>query len=203
MLAQASLHPFAHRAMASFTGFGVIGEWFGSVGPFVKLILVPKPPGKPAESKEVLAQWLAFQFQMMVIAQIVYIAYCAVLGGGAVATGISSAISFIVNAWIFWFGFVKREPACCCFIQGFKYQYLIVGIYFVVMGALQLVNFVLQLIPMLAAMSTAVFVYIGFVVVYCFQVIGMIGSGLCMVKLGGKAAGVEVPSGAPEMVGMA
>merc|ERR1719484_308447 len=142
----------------------------------------------------------------MVIAQIVYIAYCAVLGGGAVSAGISNAISLILNAffnaWIFWFGFVKREPACCCFIQGFKYQYLIVGIYFVVMGALQLVNFVLQLIPMLAAMTTAVFVYIGFVVVYCFQDIGMIGSGLCMVKLGSKAALPE-RSGAPELVGMA
>ena len=50
------------------------------------------------------------------------------------------------------------------------------------MGALQLLNFVQLLIPMLAMMNTAVFVYIGFVVVYCFQVIGMIGSGLCMVR---------------------
>jgi hypothetical protein len=193
--------------MASFTGFGVIGEWFGSVGPFVKLALVPKPPGKPAESKEVLAQWLAFQFQMMVIAQLVYIAYQVVLPGGSVAAGVSNAISLIlnafINAWIFWFGFAKREPACCCFIQGFKYQYLIVGIYFVVMGALQLLNFVQLLIPMLAALNTAVYVYIGFVVVYCFQVIGMIGSGLCMVKMGGKAAGIETPAGAPEIVGMA
>jgi hypothetical protein len=53
-------------------------------------------------------------------------------------------------------------------------------------------------------MTTDVFVYIAFVVVCAFQAIGMIGSGLCMVKMGGKAAGVEVPAtGAPEIVGMA
>jgi len=193
--------------MASFTGFGVIGELFGQVGPFVKLILVPKPPGKPAESKEVLAQWLAFQFQMMVIAQLVFLVYQVVLPEGSVLAGVNQAISLplnaFINAWIFWFGFAKRETACCCFIQGFKYQYLIVGIYFVVNGAPLFLYFVGQLIPMLSKMSTPVFVYIAYVVVYLFHVIGMIGSGLCMVKMGGKAAGIDIPAGAPEIVGMA
>jgi len=188
--------------MVAFTGFGVISEWLGQSGAFLKVVLVPKCPPKPAEAdtKEVLEKWLGFQFQMMVIAQLVYMAYWILLGGTSVSnivTGVQSAIYLVlnafVNAWIFWFSFAKREPPCCCFIQGFKYQFLIVGVYFVVTGVLALVNWLLLLVGMIGTMNTTFFAYLAYVVVYTFQVVGMIGSGWCMVKMGGKEAGIEIP----------
>jgi hypothetical protein len=182
--------------MASFTGFGVLKEWFGASGEFLKVVLVPKLPPKPDASKEVLEKWLGFQFQMMVIAQVVYVVYW-VLSAGLISTGITNAISYcifaFVNAWIFWFGFAKREPPCCCLIQGFKYQHLIVGIYFMLTGISALLNAARAIGVLSSTMNLIFFSYIGFVVVYAIQVVAQIGSGWCMVKMGGKAAGIEIP----------
>lgn len=185
--------------MASFTGFGVIGEWFKESAAFLKVALVPKLPPKPTDAKEVLEKWLGFQFQVMVIAQIIYVAWLifTAASGQALFDGIYNAVYFcvhaFVNSWVFWFSFVKREPACCCFIQGFKYQHLIVGIYFVVYGALGLIYSLLAIVDLMGTIDAAFFIYAAFVAVQAVQVIGMIGSGLCMVKIGGKAAGVEIP----------
>jgi hypothetical protein len=186
--------------MASFTGFGVISEWFGASGKFLKVVLVPKFPPKPAESKEVLAKWLGFQFQLMVIAQVVMFVYLVYGSGGDVGTAVSGAFNCVyfiawafVNSWIFWYGFAERDPACCCLIQGFKYQHLIVGVYFVIGGLLGLFGAVSQILTLMTTMNTAFFIYVAYSVVYAIQVIGMIGSGVCMVKMGGKAADIKVP----------
>jgi hypothetical protein len=189
--------------MASFTGCGVISEWFGASKKFLKVVLVPKLPPKPADSKEVLAKWLGFQFQMMVIAQLANFVYLVIgPGGGDVMAAVSGAFNCVyfiawafVNSWIFWYGFAERDPPCCLFIQGFKYQHLIVGLYFVIGGLLGLYGALSQILEMMTTMNTAFYLYVVYSVVYAIQVIGMIGSGVCMVKMGGKAADIKVPDG--------
>lgn len=187
--------------MASFTGFGVISEWFGASGKFLKVVLVPKLPPKPAESKEVLSKWLGFQFQLMVIAQVVNFVYLVIgPGGGDIMAAVSGAFNCVyfiawafVNSWIFWYGFAERDPACCCLIQGFKYQHLIVGLYFVIGGLLGLYGVLSNILAMMTTMNTAFYLFLVYSVVYAIQVIGMIGSGVCMVKMGAKAADIKAP----------
>merc|ERR1712025_1427184 len=65
---------------------------------------------------------------------------------------------------------------------GFKYQHLLVGIYFVLTGIMALLSALGNIAGLMSNMNTAFFLYIGFVVVYVIQVVAQIGSGWCMVK---------------------
>jgi hypothetical protein len=60
-------------------------------------------------------------------------------------------------------------------------------------GISALLNAVRAIGVLSSTMNLIFFSYIGFVVVYAIQVVAQIGSGWCMVKMGGKAAGIEIP----------
>jgi len=123
-----------------------------------------------------------------------------VSGGGPVSGVISFvqyAIQVFLQTWILWFAFAKREPACCCLcvvcLEDFKPMHLIVGILLTLSGALQVLNVVQVLLTLLSVMNTATIIYAVFVVFYVLYAVCLVMVGLCLIKVGGKKAGVEVP----------
>jgi len=188
---------------------GIVKEWIATSGEFFKVCTGPGA-GAPSDDPKVLTKWLVLSMYVMIITYLINIGYFVLSGGGIVGGLISFAqyvITAFIQTWIFWFMFAKREPACCCFcvvcIEDWKPMHLVAGILLILSGALQAVNSVLSLLTMLANMTTAVMVYAVFVAFYCLYAVTLIGVGLCLVKAGGKRAGVEVPGadkvGAPEI----
>jgi hypothetical protein len=189
-------------------------EWAGSSGDFIKAL---KGPGvaKPAADANVLTKWLVTGFYLLILTHAVNIGFY-VLGpatGGGIVTGITNLISFAIFAflqtWIVWFSFAKREPSCCfCFIaciEDFQPMHLLYGILLVLNGVSQALTAVQALMGALAALTALApigIVTLIFAVLYLLYAVSQICAGCCLVQLGSKKAGVDIPGGAPaEMVG--
>lgn len=184
---------------------GVVKEWCGTFGEFLKTSLTPGCPPKPSDDPNAAAKWIVFQFQIMVLAQIIMCVYSFLAGGGvgAVIAGLSNVISLAITAWVqgwmFWFSFVKRDPNCCCIfvvtIEGWKYMHLLVGISFMLQGLSNALNALNLFSAMLSGgMGTDFIVFAVYVVFMVLYAVGMLGTGLCFVKIGSKKAGVEIPN---------
>jgi hypothetical protein len=179
---------------------GIFKEWTGS---FKDFMAVAKAPGgaAPSDDPKVLTKWMVSSMWVLIIAYIINIAYFAVSGGDIVAGVIAFvqfAISTFIQTWVFWFAFVKREPPCCCLcvvcLEDFKPMHLIAGVFFALKGILEVINAIQNLLPLLSAITApATLVYIVFVVFYVLYAVCMLMVGVCLIKVGGKKAGVEVP----------
>jgi len=190
---------------------GVVKEWCGTAGEFIKLILKPGCPPKPSDAPDACAKWIVFQFQALLLGLIIGVLDMVL--GSMTTFLLNQAVSLVINAWlqgwIFWFSFVKRESdPCCCFIivtiTGWKYMHLLVGIAFVLQGlsnAFNQLNWLRLLGLDFANVGPALIVSILWVACFLLYALGMIGTGLCMVKLGAKKAGVEIPAVDAEKVG--
>jgi hypothetical protein len=187
---------------------GILKEWIGTSGEFFKVCAGPGL-GAPSDDPKVLTKWLVSSMYVLIITYLVNIGYF-VLGGGGIVGGLIAFVQYAITAfiqtWVFWYAFAKREPPCCCLlvvcIEDWKPMHLIMGVLLVLSGVLQAINSVLALLTMLANMTTAAMVYAVFVAFYCLYAVTLCGVGLCLVKIGGKKAGVDVPGGAPsEQVG--
>jgi len=186
-----------------FAGVGVITEWLGSSGEWIKKSLTPGKPGKPDETPEMLTKWLVFQFHVMILVQIANLVYQFLAAGSlnaliaAIAGFIFSVVPLLVawvNAWIFWFSFAKREPSCCFFIEGFKFAHLIVGIFQILYGLSLAANGVNALLTMMSAGTGTAFIgFAIYTVVLILYALALLGVGVCLVKMGGKKAGVDIP----------
>jgi len=138
---------------------------------------------------------------MGILTHLVGIAYWGVFGDPVqgVTNFVSYSISAFIQTWIVWYAFVHRENSCCpvfifC-IEDFKPGTLIMGVLLLLSGVGQALN---ALSAFVMPSNLATILYLVFVVFYCLYAVCMICTGLCMVKLGGKRADVEVP-GADKM----
>jgi len=154
----------------------------------------------PSDDPAVFTKWLVSSMYVLIIAYLINIAYFVVSGGGPVGgiiAFVQYAITAFIQTWLFWFMFAKREPACCCFcvvcIEDWKPMNLVAGVFLLLNGVLQALNSINFLLTLLSAMTPATFIYIAFVVFYCLYALCLAMCGLCLIKSGGKKAGVEVP----------
>jgi hypothetical protein len=148
-----------------------------------------------------LQKWLVTSMYVLILAYLVNIGYFA-LGGGGLVTGIISfvqyAIQVFLQTWIFWYAFCKRDPPCCfccvfC-IEDWKPMHLVAGLLLLLSGLLQALNTVQILVSMLSTITEpATILYAIFVVFYVLYAVCMCCVGLCLIKLGGKKAGVDIP----------
>jgi len=192
----------------------IVKDWAGSSGDFIKALKGPGV-GKPAADVNVLAKWMVTGFYVLILTHAVNIGYYALgpASGGGVVAGITNLISITVveflKTWIVWYGFVKREPSCCfcfiCCIEDFQPMHLLYGILLVLNGigqALTALSVLQGAISALTALAPIGIVTLIFAVLYVFYAVCQLCSGVCLVQLGGKKAGVDIPGGAPaEMVG--
>ena len=110
------------------------------------------------------------------------------------------------SAWFTWFAYAEREPSFCCFgigyVENWKYMHLIWGI-LLILGALSnLSTFLMAFIQVLQAAFTVNVDFILYAIavgIYCLYAVGNLGVGICLVKMGGKNAGIDIPKadGAP------
>lgn len=177
----------------------ILKAWIGSSGDFLAVCKGPGV-GAPNDDPKTLQKWLVTSMYVLIIAYLVNIGYYAV-GGGGIVTGVISfvqyAIQVFIQTWIFWYAFCKREPPCCCLcvvcIEDWKPMHLVAGVLLLLSGVLQALNAVQALLLLLSVMNLATILYIVFVVFYCLYALCMCAVGLCLIKLGGKKAGVDIP----------
>jgi len=187
---------------------GIVKEWVGTSGEFIGACKGPGV-GKPSEDPAVLTKFLVSGMYCMLLAYIVFFIQGFVPGGAGVGVSglVSGVLSAFVSTWIVWFSFVKREPSCCFFcvcIEDFKFMHLIYGILLILSGLSQTYTYLMALLTMLSVMGPSTIVYIVGVVFIVLYSLCQIGAGVCLVKIGGKKAGVEIPEvpdkvGAPEL----
>lgn len=182
---------------------GIVKEWFGALGDFVAACKGPGV-GKPSEDPAVLTKWLVSGMYCMMLAYIVFFVHGVLYGTMAIGGLISGVLGAFVSTWVGWFCFVKREPSCCfccvC-IEDFKFMHLIYGILLILSGVSQAYNQIMLVLDMLSVMGPSTIVFIIGVVFIVLYGICQIGAGVCLVKIGGKKAGVDIPEapkGAPE-----
>lgn len=185
----------------------IVKEWIGSSKDFIAAL---KGPGfaAPADDPQVLTKWLVSSFYLLIIAYAIQIAYFAMLtsaAGGDIVTGmlngiyafITFGIQTFIMTWLFWFCFAKREPPCCCFcvvcLEDWKPMHLVAGLFYMLKGALEIIYAAQTLIGLIANINLPVMIYMVFFVFYCLYAVCMLCAGLCLVKMGQKKAGVEVP----------
>lgn len=185
-------------------------EWAGSSGDFIKAL---KGPGvaKPAADANVLTKWLVTGFYILILTHAVNIGVYFLASPAFLVTGITNFITFFIFAflqtWIVWYSFAKREPSCCfCFIaciEDFQPMHLLYGILLVLNGVSQALTALQALSGALAVITSPLgIVTLIFAVLYGLYAVCQICAGCCLVQLGSKKAGVDIPGGAPaEMVG--
>jgi len=186
---------------------GIVKEWFGTSGGFVAACKGPGI-GAPSEDPAVLTKFLVSGMYCLMLGHILFFvsgALNATMNLGGLVGGLLGAF---LSTWITWFCFVKREPSCCfccvC-IEDFKFMHLIWGILLILNGVSQLYNYILGPFGLLNMLSYITEPYalvfaigVVFIVLYSLCVLG---AGVCLVKIGGKKAGVDIPDaskGAPE-----
>jgi len=185
----------------------IVKEWIGTSGGFVAACKGPGI-GKPSEDPAVLTKFLVSGMYCMLLSHICFFVSGALNQQMAVGGLVQACISAFLSTWISWFCFVKREPSCCfvcvC-IEDFKFMHLIWGILLIVGGVSQVYNYILgpfgllKLLEFITAPYAIVFA-IGVVFIVLYSVCN-IGAGVCLVKIGSKKAGVDLPDaakGAPE-----
>jgi len=180
----------------------IVKAWAASSGDFIAACKGPGA-GAPSEDPKVFTKWLVLSMYLLILTHLVNIGYF-VVSGGNVVSGVISFVQYAIMAflqtWIFWYAFAKRDPPCCfccvvC-IEDWKPMHLIMGILLLLSGVMQAVNTVLQLLNLmsLGIAFIAFIVYAVFTVLYCLYALSMCGVGLCLVKIGGKKAGVDIPA---------
>lgn len=175
-------------------------DWIASSKDFIAAC---KGPGfaAPADDPAVLTKWLVSSLYLIIISYAINIAYFA-MGGGSITAGITAFVQFALSSflqtWAFWYCFAKREPPCCCFcvvcLEDWKPMHLVAGVFYMLKGVLEIINAALTLVDLIMVINTAVMIYMVFFVFYCLYAVCMLCAGLCLVKMGKKKAGVEIPA---------
>jgi hypothetical protein len=176
-----------------------VKEWCSTSKDF---LAVCKKPGfaAPSEDPEVLTKWMVSGMYVLILSRFVNLASAAI--GNALVPGIINFLIFVVVAflqtWIFWFAFVKRQPSCCfvcvvC-IEDLKPMHLIAGIFFMLSGVLQFVGALATIQSVMLVGGLYMIVYFVVIFIMLIYSITMVGTGVCLVKMGAKKAGVELPS---------
>jgi hypothetical protein len=178
---------------------GIVKQWAGSSGDFLKVALKPGL-GAPSDDPAVCTKWMVTGMWVLILGYLINIGYWFLYG--AVVSGV---IAFVTNAlgaflqtWVFWYAFIKREPSCCYLcvvcIEDFQPMHLIAGILLILLGVYQVYAGVMGLLPYVSQITEPTYlvmaIYVVFIILYA---IVQMGTGLCLVKIGGKKAGVEVP----------
>jgi len=180
---------------------GIVKEWFGTSGEFLKLAFKPGA-GAPSDDPAVCTKWMVSGMWCLILSYLINIAYYVLIPDGEVATGVQAFVSWSIYAflqtWVFWYAFIKREPSCCYLfvvcIEDFKPMHLIAGILILLSGVFQVYNAIMGLLPYLSQITEPVYlVYTVYVVFILLYAITQVAAGLCLIKIGGKKAGVEVP----------
>jgi hypothetical protein len=136
----------------------------------------------------------------LILGYLVNVAYWFL--AGYVVTGViafvQNALGAFLQTWVFWYAFIKREPSCCYLcvvcIEDFQPMHLIAGILLILSGVYQCYTGVMGLLPYVDLITQPEYlVMAGYVVFIVLYAIANVGTGLCLVKIGGKKAGVEVP----------
>jgi hypothetical protein len=178
---------------------GIAKEWFGTSGDFLKICFKPGG-GAPSDDPAVCTKWMVSGMWALILSYLINIGYWFL--AGFVVTGVTAfvqnAIFAFLQTWVFWFAFIKREPSCCYLfvvcIEDFKPMHLIAGILVLLSGVLQVLSAVQGLIPYLSQITEPVYlVYTVYVVFILLYAITQVAVGLCLIKIGGKKAGVDVP----------
>jgi hypothetical protein len=178
---------------------GIVKEWFGTSGEFLKLAFKPGA-GAPSDDPAVCTKWMVSGMWCLILSYLINIGYWFL--AGFVVTGVTAfvqnAIFAFLQTWVFWYAFIKREPSCCYLfvvcIEDFKPMHLIAGILILLSGVFQVYNAIMGLLPYLSQITEPVYlVYTVYVVFILLYAITQVAAGLCLIKIGGKKAGVEVP----------
>jgi len=183
----------------------ILKEWIASSKDFIAAC---KGPGfaAPADDPAVLTKWLVTSLYLIIISYAINIAYFAMGSGVFSATGLTTgiyafvqfAVSTFIQTWAFWYCFAKREPPCCCLcvvcLEDWKPMHLVAGVFYMLKGVLEIINAALTLIDLIANINLATIIYIVFFVFYCLYAVSTLCAGLCLVKMGKKKAGVEIPA---------
>jgi hypothetical protein len=177
-----------------------VKAWIGSSKDFLAVCKKPGV-GAPSDDPAVLTKWLVSSMYCLILSYAVNIGYMFVNDPTTVMTGVSSfasgAVSAFLSTWIFWYAFVHRETPCCAVcifcIEDWKPMHLVMGCLLALSGVLQVLSFAAALPGMLATMGPATILYLVFIVFYAFYAVCMLCVGLCLIKAGGKKAGIEVP----------
>jgi hypothetical protein len=182
----------------------IFKAWFGSLKDFIAVATKPGV-GAPSDDPAVLTKWMVSGMYCLILSYLVNIGYYAVNHQDGMISGlIGGAIAFIqfacyafLSTWILWYGFVHRETPCCAVcifcIEDWKPMHLVAGCLLTLSGVLQVLTYAATLPGMLANMGLATILYIVFVVFYAFYAVCLLCAGLCLIKSGGKKAGIEVP----------
>jgi len=179
----------------------IVKEFFGSFKDFLAIAFKPGVSA-PSDDPAVLTKFLVSGMWVLILAHAINIGYWVL--GGWVATGIQNFIQFSIGSlmitWITWFAYVKREPNCffvwCICVEDFKFQHLIWGALMLFWGVCQVLYALLGLMGSLKLILGlelgGIFNAIASVLMGLYALI-MVGTGLCLIKLGGKKAGIEIP----------
>jgi len=178
---------------------GIVKQWAGTSGEFLKVALKPGL-GAPSDDPNVCAKWMATGMWLLILSHLINIGYWFL--AGAVVSGVIAFVQYAIFAflqtWVFWFAFIKREPSCCYLcvvcIEDFKPMHLIAGILVLLSGISQAYNALMGLLQYLSVITEPTYlVYAVYVVFILLYALSQVGVGLCLIKVGGKKAGVEVP----------
>jgi len=179
----------------------IVKDWSATSGEFIKLAMKPGA-GAPSDDPAVCTKWMVLGMWVLILSYLVNIGYWFL--SGAVVSGViafvQNSIFAFLQTWIFWYAFIKREPSCCYLcvvcIEDFKPMHLIAGILTLLSGIFQCYNAIMGLLPYIAQITEpAYLVYTVYVVFILLYAITQVGVGLCLIKIGGKKAGVD--TGAP------
>jgi hypothetical protein len=178
---------------------GIVKQWFGSSGDFLKVAFKPGL-GAPSDDPAMCTKWMVTGMWFLILGYLVNVAYWFL--AGYVVTGViafvQNALGAFLQTWVFWYAFIKREPSCCYLcvvcIEDFQPMHLIAGILLILSGVYQCYTGVMGLLPYVDLITQPEYlVMAGYVVFIVLYAIANVGTGLCLVKIGGKKAGVEVP----------
>jgi hypothetical protein len=178
---------------------GIVKQWCGSSGDFLKVAFKPGL-GAPSDDPAMCTKWMVTGMWFLILGYLVNVAYWFL--AGYVVTGViafvQNALGAFLQTWVFWYAFIKREPSCCYLcvvcIEDFQPMHLIAGILLILSGVYQCYAGVMGLLPYVDQITEpAYLVMAGYVVFIILYAIANVGTGLCLVKIGGKKAGVEVP----------
>lgn len=193
----------------------IISEWTGTFGEFKGLVKPEKPATACTQSdyKAMLQQWLIAQLVCACIVfplQMVIYIVAAVVSGGSPGDVISAYLGSVIwgvigaflSAWLGWFMLIKRQPNCCCcciiWIEDWKFQHLVFGLFSVFNGLSQLMNAINGLLAALDLMSG-----LGMLYVICYLVVAVLMAvyaicqiyvGRAAVGMGQEIAGVNLPT---------
>jgi len=184
---------------------GIVKEWFGSSKDFIaacKKPGAPKPSGDPAA----LSKWLVSSMYCLILAYLANLGYYAMTPALGVVGGVIAFVQYsffiFLQTWIFWFGFAHRQNTCCPFcifcLEDIAPLKFIVGLYLMVSGVLQVLNYALLLPDMLSVMGPSTILYIVYIAFYALYAVCQLCAGVCLVQGGKKEAGVGAP---PEQIG--